>query len=142
MGTPQFGKFRGTVVNNVDPEQVGRLQLQVPDVLGATASGWALPSFPPGVFSIPAVGSSVWVEFEAGNLDSPIWSGCFFNSAAEVPKGAAALPAGQPAVLISAGDGGALVVDSTKAQLSTNAGATILLTGPTVDLNTGGLTVT
>ena len=59
---PFFGKFRGTVVNNVDPLIQGRLQAMVPDVLGSQVSGWALPSAPyvgqqAGLYAIPPVGS-------------------------------------------------------------------------------------
>ena len=66
-----FGKYRGRVEKNVDPERLGRLQLSVPVVLQDVSTGWALPCVPyagPGVglFAIPPVGASVWVEFEGG----------------------------------------------------------------------------
>lgn len=75
-----YGKYRAVVLDNQDPEQVGRLQLQVPAVLGTLASAWALPCAPyagPGVglHAVPPVGAAVWVEFEAGNPELPIWSG-------------------------------------------------------------------
>ena len=84
------GKFRGTVINNVDPLQIGRLQVQVPDIGGLIPSSWAMPCFPltgkqMGAYMIPQIGAGVWVEFEQGNPDYPIWSGCWFGSAAEVP---------------------------------------------------------
>ncbi len=41
--TRHYGKYRGTVVNNVDPMQQGRVMAQVPDVLGPTPSTWAMP---------------------------------------------------------------------------------------------------
>jgi uncharacterized protein involved in type VI secretion and phage assembly len=31
-----------------------------------------------GLFALPPVGAGVWVEFEGGDLDYPIWSGCFW----------------------------------------------------------------
>ncbi len=43
-----YGKYRGTVVSNVDPMQMGRLMVQVPDVYGMTPSTWALPCVPSG----------------------------------------------------------------------------------------------
>jgi hypothetical protein len=91
---PQFfGKYRGKVENNLDPMQVGRLQVSVPAVLGEGRLSWAMPCVPfagsgVGFFAIPPTGANVWVEFEAGNPDYPIWSGCFWG-VGEVP----ALPA-------------------------------------------------
>ncbi|MBV8686503.1 MAG: baseplate assembly protein [Alphaproteobacteria bacterium] len=78
-----FGKFRGRVVDNQDPQKRGRLQVQVPAIMADQAI-WALPCVPmanpdgSGFFSIPDVEANVWVEFEAGNLDFPIWVGCFW----------------------------------------------------------------
>jgi Type VI secretion system/phage-baseplate injector OB domain len=85
-----FGKYRGTVVNNIDPMQMGRLTVQVPDVKGLIPSTWAMPCFPitgkqMGAYMIPQIGAGVWVEFEQGDPDYPIWSGCWFGSVAEVP---------------------------------------------------------
>ena len=85
-----YGKYRGTVINNIDPEQLGRIQVMVPDVLGTTPSGWALPCVPlagmqMGMYLVPVVGSTVWVEFEKGDADLPIWTGGFWGSAGEVP---------------------------------------------------------
>jgi hypothetical protein len=79
-----FGKYRGKVESNVDPYQQGRVQVSVPDVLGQGRLSWAMPSVPyagPGVgfFAIPPVGANVWVEFEAGKPQKPIWSGCFWG---------------------------------------------------------------
>lgn len=79
-----FGKYRGKVENNIDPMFQGRIQVSVPAVLGEGSLSWAMPCAPyagPGVgfFAIPPVGANVWVEFEAGNPDYPIWSGCFWG---------------------------------------------------------------
>ena len=32
-----------------------------------------------GFFAIPPVGTSVWCEFEGGEINQPIWSGCFWK---------------------------------------------------------------
>ncbi len=90
MSEKYYGKYRGTVINNVDPMQMGRLLVDVPDVTGLIPSSWAMPVFPVtgkqmGMWSIPQIGTGVWVEFEQGDTDYPIWSGCWFGSAAEVP---------------------------------------------------------
>jgi uncharacterized protein involved in type VI secretion and phage assembly len=84
-----YGKYRGTVINNIDPLQMGRIQAQVPDVSNVIPSTWAMPCVPvasiqAGQFAVPTIGSGVWIEFEQGNPDYPIWSGCFWGSAAEV----------------------------------------------------------
>ena len=81
-----FGKYRGMVVENVDPLQQGRLIVMVPDVYGILPSTWALPCVPlagPQMgtsFVPPPIGSSVWVEFEQGDPQMPIWVGCFWDS--------------------------------------------------------------
>ena len=79
--TAYFGKYRGKVENNVDPSQLGRLQVSVPAVLGSGQNSWAMPCTPyagssVGWFALPPVNSDVWVEFEQGDPDYPIWSGC------------------------------------------------------------------
>lgn len=87
--TQFFGKYRGKVMNNVDPMMMARLQVSAPAVLGDGMLSWAMPSSPfagPGVgfFALPPVGANLWVEFEGGDPDYPIWSGCFWG-AGEVP---------------------------------------------------------
>jgi hypothetical protein len=84
-----FGKYKGKVKSNLDPLMLGRVQVNVPAVLGDTNLSWAMPSVPyagngVGFFMIPPVDANVWVEFEGGNIDSPIWSGCFWGIG-EVP---------------------------------------------------------
>lgn len=79
-----FGKYRGTVVENLDPMELGRLQVTVPLVLGTVRTAWAMPCVPyagPGVgwYMLPPVGASLWVEFEGGDPDYPIWSGCYWT---------------------------------------------------------------
>jgi len=79
-----YGKYRGKVENNVDPMQMGRVQVSVPAVLGEGSLSWALPSVPfagpqVGFFAVPPTGANVWVEFEGGDADYPIWSGCFWG---------------------------------------------------------------
>lgn len=78
-----FGKYRGIVTDNKDPNNLGRIKAKVPDVLGDVESGWALPCSPyagngVGIFTIPAVGDGVWIEFEAGDVSYPIWSGTWW----------------------------------------------------------------
>jgi Type VI secretion system/phage-baseplate injector OB domain len=77
-----FGKYRGLVTNNTDPMMLGRILAQVPSV--PSVDGWASPclpylAHPSGTLVAPPVGTSVWIEFEEGNVDFPIWSGCFWT---------------------------------------------------------------
>ena len=93
----RYGKYRGFVVDNDDPEHLGRVRVTVPSVLGETVSGWALPCLPfgglgdQGMFMVPEIDSAVWVEFEEGNLDRPIWVGVYWRSG-DVPSEAAVSP--------------------------------------------------
>jgi uncharacterized protein involved in type VI secretion and phage assembly len=79
-----FGKYRGLVTDNNDPSNLGRIKAQVPEVLADVDTGWALPAAPyggsgVGTWSIPANGSGVWIEFEAGDVTRPIWTGCWWG---------------------------------------------------------------
>ncbi|MFZ1481795.1 MAG: phage baseplate assembly protein V [Paracoccaceae bacterium] len=81
--TTFYGKYRGLVSENDDPDGLGRIKAEVPAVLGAEVSQWAMPCLPfagpkHGLALIPEVGDGVWIEFEAGNLNMPIWSGCWW----------------------------------------------------------------
>jgi uncharacterized protein involved in type VI secretion and phage assembly len=164
-----FGKYRGTVVNNIDPNMTGRLTVQVPDVANVLPATWAMPCVPfagaqSGSYQVPPIGSSVWVEFEQGDSDYPIWSGCFWGSGAEVPPLASAGPPGlQQIVIQSVGQntlllsdtpgptGGILLKSISGASIAINdlgitidngMGATITLLGPSVTINNGALMVT
>ena len=82
--TRYYGKYRGLVTSNLDPNRMGRLQVACPQVLGENLLAWAMPCVPfagisEGFFMMPMPGSNVWVEFEAGDPDRPIWSGCFWT---------------------------------------------------------------
>jgi hypothetical protein len=79
-----YGKYRATVLNNVDAHMKGRLEVTVPDVAGLPPSSWAEPcvplagptGMPMGVYMVPPIGAGVWVEFERGDPTKPIWVGC------------------------------------------------------------------
>jgi hypothetical protein len=107
-----FGKYRGLVVNNIDPLQVGRLQAMVPEVLGEIPSGWALPCAPYGgtacgLYAIPPIGAGVWIEFEAGDPSRPVWAGTWWATG-EVPADETGIPA-QPTTKILRSDFGLIV---------------------------------
>lgn len=90
-----FGKYRGTVSDNADPTNRGRLKVKVPAVLGSVES-WAMPCVPyagksVGFYSLPEQGTGVWVEFEAGDPSFPIWTGCFWGDNELPDQGGAAI---------------------------------------------------
>lgn len=83
-----FGKYRGKVIDPVDPLQLGRIVALVP-AISEFPLNWAMPATPyagagVGFFAIPPVGANVWIEFEGGDANYPIWSGCFWGEG-EVP---------------------------------------------------------
>jgi uncharacterized protein involved in type VI secretion and phage assembly len=168
MSEKFYGKYRGLVLNNIDPMQINRLQVQVLDVAGLIPATWAMPCVPVagiqnGMVALPMIGSGVWVEFEQGNPDYPIWVGCFWGTAAEVPALAHATPPGVQAItlqtplqngltvsdlpgptggiMLKSATGATLIVNDTGIYIQNGKGASITMTGPTVTVNAGALTV-
>jgi uncharacterized protein involved in type VI secretion and phage assembly len=95
-----YGKYRGIVTDNQDPRNLGRIRARVPEVLARVESGWALPCAPyagdgSGHYAVPAPGAGVWIEFEAGDVSRPLWSGCWWSERQlpEDESGTAATPA-------------------------------------------------
>jgi uncharacterized protein involved in type VI secretion and phage assembly len=166
--TTYLGKYRGTVINNIDPMQQGRIQVMVPDVSGVALSSWAMPCVPlaglqNGFFTVPIIGSGVWVEFEKGDPDYPVWTGCFFGSPADVPALARLVPPGVPGItmqtplqngitindvpgptggiMIKSATGATLIVNDTGIYIQNGKGASITMVGPAVTINNGALSV-
>jgi len=163
-----YGKYRATVVNNVDPMQIGRIQVLVPDVSNVIPTTWAMPCFPiagkqMGAYLVPQMGAGVWVAFEQGDSDYPIWTGSYYGSAAEVPTLALAgipaspnivlqttaqnavvvsdLPGPTGGILLKSTTGASIVVNDTGIYIQNGKGASIVMTGPTVTVNSGALVV-
>jgi hypothetical protein len=167
-----YGKYRGTVVNNIDPEQRGRIQAIIPDVLGLIPSSWAMPCVPiagkqEGIFVVPQIGAGVWMEFEQGESDYPIWVGGFWGIAAEVPALALVpppIPPGQNIVLqttlqnsiilsdaaptpltggivLKSATGAAIVVNDSGIYIQNGKGASLIMVGPSVTINNGALVI-
>ena len=163
-----YGKYRATVINDVDPMLTGRIQVMVPDVSGIALSSWAMPCFPvaglqTGSLGAPPIGAGVWVEFEKGDPDYPIWTGCYYGSAAEVPAlhqltppGVSAmtmqttlqngltvtdLPGPTGGIVLKSATGASIIVNDTGIYIQNGRGAAITMVGPTVTVNNGALTV-
>jgi uncharacterized protein involved in type VI secretion and phage assembly len=155
-----FGKYRGKVADNVDPNRCGRIQATVPAALG-DAVVWAMPCAPfagPGVgfFAIPPVGANVWVEFEAGDPEYPIWSGGFwdpedFPATITVPQmkvlktdtATVTLDdtSGGGGITIEMSDGKKITLSADSIEIDDGAGATVTLQGPKVAINDSALEV-
>jgi hypothetical protein len=166
-----YGKYRATVLSNIDPQQIGRLLVAVPDVAGLLPSTWAMPCAPiagiqNGFFALPLPGSGVWVEFERGDPDYPIWVGGFWGSAAEVPALVRAVPPSVPpipsitlqtplqngiqvndfpaptgGIVLKSAQGAAIIVNDTGIYIQNGKGASITLIANTVTINQGALVV-
>jgi len=100
-----YGFFRGICEDNQDPKGLGRIKVRIPSIHGAAIGGsdfldtatsetnltgkgiqtialpWAWPCFKSGgvydsgEYDIPLVGTGIWIGFEQGDPDYPIWFG-------------------------------------------------------------------
>ncbi len=139
-----FGKYRGVVTDNQDPLMMGRIKANVPDVLGDDESGWAMPCAPfggsqVGFFALPQEGAGVWIEFEQGDPDYPIWSGCWWGSQAEMPPVLLAPP--YKKVMIQTEGGQQVVLDDTPGTggitLETSGGQKIVMNSRGIEIDSG-----
>jgi uncharacterized protein involved in type VI secretion and phage assembly len=163
-----FGKYRAAVMNNLDPMLQGRIQVQLGDRYGLFPSTWAMPAFQfagkgNSMVALPQIGSSVWIEFEAGDPDYPIWTGAFWPDAGAFPplalatatpatpnihfqtvSGTSVTLSDNPAqnVLIKTTTGAMVMIGAAGITISNGQGASIAMTGPSVIINNGALTIT
>jgi hypothetical protein len=168
------GLYRGTVTVNVDPLLKGRLMLEVPDVLAYSPTSWAEPSVPlagpsgppMGAYLVPPIGAGVWVMFEHGDPDKPVWIGCRWGLPSDIPSvaklGNPADPniviqsllqhslmisdmAPSPAtggIILRSATGAMIVVNDSGIYISNGKGAIITMIGPTININSGAMTIT
>jgi uncharacterized protein involved in type VI secretion and phage assembly len=167
-GSKYFGVYRGTVVNNIDPLQMGRIMATVPDVGGVIPSTWAMPCVPiagkqMGTFMVPQIGSGIFMQFEAGDPDRPVWIGGWWGNAAEVPALALAGVPGDPniviqttlqnaivvsdlpgptgGIMLKSTTGATIIVNDTGIYIQNGKGASIVMAGPSVTINEGALVI-
>jgi len=148
-----YGKYRGHVVDNTDPNNLGRIRATVPRVLGDEQTGWALPAFiyggatEQGLFAVPDVGAGVWVEFEGGDLSYPIWSGTWFTSgdipeSAQPGKKVLKTKTGHKIVLdddaktleITDSNGNTVTMDSSTVKVAAGSATTLVIDAPQIQL--------
>lgn len=128
-----FGKYRGEVTDNDDPLKEGRVQVRVPAVMGQETL-WAMPCTPYagpdlGFFAIPPVGARVWVEFEGGSPDHPIWAGCYWL-ANQIP----AADASPDVVFLRTPGASIRIEDSGTIEIETTGGSKLVLRGSEITL--------
>lgn len=167
-GPKYYGVYRATVVDNVDPLQIGRIMAMVPDVSSLVPSTWAMPCIPfagkqMGAFMVPQIGSGVWIQYEGGDPDYPVWTGGWWGDVAEVPALALAGVPGDPniviqttlqnavvvsdlpgptgGIMLKSTTGATIIVNDTGIYIQNGKGASIVMTGPTVTINEGALVV-
>lgn len=138
VASSYFGKYRGIVTDVGDPNNQCRIRATVPAVLGEQECGWAMPASPfagsgHGFVMLPKVGSGVWIEFEAGRLDNPIWSGAWWASG-ERPD-----PQGDAVRIIVSEKGHKLILDddSNEVKLVHGSGPEITMTATEITLTCG-----
>jgi hypothetical protein len=86
-----YGKYSGEVTDNEDPDKRGSIKVKVPTMFGSEMEVWARPCFPTAHFYVPPVAARVWIEFEAGNPNYPLYVGVWYPTDA-VPTEAAITP--------------------------------------------------
>jgi hypothetical protein len=138
VGTSYFGKYRGIVTDVNDPENQCRIKARVESLLNGQETGWALPVVPfagdgHGMVMLPAVDSGVWIEFEAGRLESPIWSGAWWAS------GQRPDPQGAQVRIIVSEQGHKVILDDTNNELKLIHGA---VGGPEIKLTDSEIVLT
>jgi len=150
MGEAQkfYGKYRGTVVQNIDPERRGRIQAIVTDVSNVIPTSWAMPCVPwaglqMGMYIVPPIGAGVWIEFEQGNSDFPIWVGCWWGSTPEVPSiGSTLTTPGAPVVVMQTLTQGAVVLSDVPVP-PMKAPGVMMMSGPSsITIDASGVTIT
>jgi len=141
-GTSFYGKYRAIVTDVDDPDNRGRIRASVPAILGDHPCGWAMPAAPfagdgHGFLMLPKIGSGVWIEFEAGQLDSPIWSGGWWG-AGERPQ-----PEGERLRVIVSEAGHKIVFDDETRELriAHGDGPEIIMTSDAITLTVGGCAI-
>jgi hypothetical protein len=115
-----YGVYAGIVEDNNDPNNLFRLRVKVPSILGNEVSDWAKPrgvfgGKNYGIFAMPEKNDNVWVSFENGDTRFPIWEyGAIAKN--EKPK-----EAKQKALVFISKNGNKIILDENgKIEISNN----------------------
>ncbi len=140
MRTRYFGKYRGIVAEVGENDRLGQLKARVPEVFGEDQSSpWAMPCVPyagadHGLALLPEEDDGVWIEFEAGDISRPIWTGCWWADD-EMPDAAGP----QTKALVTTG-GHQLILDDDRNEIRLvhAGGAEIVMTDSDITIKIGG----
>jgi hypothetical protein len=143
-----FGIYQGIVADSQQtPPPLGRIFVRVPDLFGDQVIGPAWPCLPfagnkMGFFAVPPKDTLVWIMFEMGHSDLPVWLGSFWEEEKEMPP----LPQGvqqnpNSAVLICTQGGHSILLDDAKSgggiTLKTSGGQKIIVTSQSIEIDNG-----
>lgn len=156
-----YGKYRGLVTDNQDPKNLGRIRARVPEVLGTVETGWALPALPyasnnEGFYTIPPAGAGVWMEFEAGDVSRPLWTGTWWgdNQLPQNESGTKATPTmkiwrsakglmvvldddAQTITLSDSGGSNLVKIQAQSSQINVQATTKVVVDAPQIELVSG-----
>ncbi len=69
------GAYRGIVIDTRDPANRDRIRVVIPAITGDSPSEWVPPMVSAGYVVTPSPGEQVWILFEAGDVNFPLWLG-------------------------------------------------------------------
>jgi hypothetical protein len=127
------GLYSGTVLA---VGKDGQLQVAAPapfDEDKVEAAAWARPCLPYGVFFLPEKGDRVWLAFENGNPDSPVWLGVWYPDG-KAPEEAKSSPPKRRVIRTAGGHVIDLDDENTKIVIKDAGGNTVTLDGSGITL--------
>lgn len=154
-------KFRGRLLLSI-PDVLSF----VPSTWAEPCTPLSGPPGPMGVYMVPPPGAGVWVMFEHGEVGLPVWLGCRFDTTADPPTDAKLSNPADPSIVIQtllkntvvisdlpptpvtggivlrSTTGAMIVVNDSGIYLNNGKGASIMMTGPTINFNLGAMTIT
>ena len=133
-------------------DRLGQLKARVPEVYGEdNPSPWAMPCVAyaganHGLVVLPEVEDGIWIEFEAGDISRPIWTGCWWADD-EMPEAAGP----ETKVLVTTG-GHQLILDDDQNEIRlvhargaeiamTENDITIKINGKEIELSSSGVNI-
>ena len=134
-----YGKYKGIVKDIGDGQNLGYLKVDIPQVYGENLSPWVQPHIPfagpnHGWLMLPEIGDMVWIEFEAGDISHPIWTGFLWSNSKEIPD-----PAGKETRVLVTPRGHKIILDDEKNEfhLVHSGGPEIKLTSDEISIKNG-----
>lgn len=154
-----YGKYKGIVSEVGEADQLGYIKVKIPEIFGERISPWVQPQVPfagpnYGLLMLPKTGDGVWIEFEAGDISRPIWTGFWWSNSEEIPDPASketrvlVTPKGHKIVIDDENDKFCLIhasgpeIKLTSDEITLKIGSSqIVLSSSEVNINNGALVV-